>query len=377
GRPPAPAAAPGGGAAAAARFPDIITAAGALGAPLPAPGPLRRRLAAETTAAAASRAGRRRAGPRVLPGGRVRRPACGGSAFAPLVAAAAGAPPPPGLRGRGRHRAEEDGEEEEGGAEAPATAGRGDRGAARPAAEDASAGRYRGFGNFGRGAGGGDAGGRRAPERPAEEGGRPAEEPAETARGGAAGSPGGFADRPAPHLRKPGAGGDPQKKGEAKSKALQVAVAVGAAAAAYSLLFGEEPVQEITWQEFRANYLEKGLVERLDVYNRTRVRVTLRDVPGYHRPRTRIGFNIGSVEAFERNLEQAQNALGVPSGERVPVAYQSQIPKQYLLLQFAPTLIIIGLLVYLGRKGMAASSSGLFGVGKSKAKMFNKNTEVQ
>ena len=35
-------------------------------------------------------------------------------------------------------------------------------------------------------------------------------------------------------------------------------------------------------------------------------------------------FNIGSVDSFERNLEQAQNELGVLPANHVPVVYVSE-----------------------------------------------------
>jgi AFG3 family protein len=49
------------------------------------------------------------------------------------------------------------------------------------------------------------------------------------------------------------------------------------------------------------------------------------------------------------------------------------------ILHFAPSLLIAGLLLYMARRGAQGAgggSGGIFGVGKSKAKMFNKEEDV-
>jgi len=51
-------------------------------------------------------------------------------------------------------------------------------------------------------------------------------------------------------------------------------------------------------------------------------------------------------------------------------------------MHFAPTLLIGGLILYMAKRGGSAMGGGgpgggIFGVGKSKAKMFNKEDAVQ
>ncbi|KAJ6141308.1 Mitochondrial respiratory chain complexes assembly protein YTA12 [Penicillium chermesinum] len=90
--------------------------------------------------------------------------------------------------------------------------------------------------------------------------------------------------------------------------------------------------REITWEEFRANYLNKGLVERLTVLNQSRVRVDLRrevtdqTLDSSGQPVSHVYFTIGSVDGFERKLEDAQEALGIPLNERIPVAFVEEVP---------------------------------------------------
>ena len=139
--------------------------------------------------------------------------------------------------------------------------------------------------------------------------------------------------------------------------------------------------KEITWQEFRTALLDKGLVEHLVVVNKHQVRVKLRSnaagiMPG-HLGATDYYFSIGSVEALERKLDQAQEELGIPSSERIPVSYQDEISSVGALLNFAPTLLLIGVLYWISRRGSGGSAGGIFNIGKSRAKLFNKDTEVK
>ncbi|KAI1655664.1 ATP-dependent metallopeptidase Hfl [Daldinia decipiens] len=153
----------------------------------------------------------------------------------------------------------------------------------------------------------------------------------------------------------------------------------------YNSLF-EESGREITWQELRKNFLDKGLVEKMVIQGH-RVRVELnRDATQSMYPEsvaTRPGFNyyfsIASADAFERRLEEAQNDLGIPSSERIPVSYAPESPLLNLMMAFGPTVLLVGLLVWASRRGPggAGGSSGIFGFGKSKAKRFSHETAIK
>lgn len=182
--------------------------------------------------------------------------------------------------------------------------------------------------------------------------------------------------------------------------------------ALWHLTAGETSAKEITWQEFRSAFLDKGLVDKLVVVNRNKVKVYLHsNATGMLYPQSpaastssdssngsnssagRQGgqahyyFSIGSVEAFERKLDDAQNELQIPSHERVPVAYHEEVPLFNTLLNFAPTLMIGGLLFWISRRaasggaggpgGLGGGPGGLFGIGKSRAKMFNHETDIK
>lgn len=156
-------------------------------------------------------------------------------------------------------------------------------------------------------------------------------------------------------------------------------IASGVAYFAYSSTSGSTS-REITWQEFRTNFLDKGLVEKLVVVNGHRVRVKLHPNaagPMYPTPSGEFYFSIGSIDAFERKLEEAQTQLSIPSHERIPVAYHDEISAFQTILNFTPTILMVGFLYWLSKRGSGSGASGIFNIGKSRAKMFNRDTDVK
>ncbi|KAF9931644.1 AAA ATPase afg3 [Mortierella alpina] len=187
-----------------------------------------------------------------------------------------------------------------------------------------------------------------------------------------------------PHGRKP----MPPPEGNSYTMSLNAGTVLPLAFTSYVLYKAMSPsenMREITWQDFRSTFLDRGLVDRLVVLNRNRVKVYLRSdgQPGGSIPGT-LGqpygttyvFSIGSVEAFERKLDEAQTELGIPGSERIPVSYREEVNLLGTLIHFAPTLILVGVLVFMAKKGGGGAGQGIFGVGKSKAKLFNQETDI-
>ncbi|VVT56702.1 uncharacterized protein SAPINGB_P005222 [Magnusiomyces paraingens] len=138
----------------------------------------------------------------------------------------------------------------------------------------------------------------------------------------------------------------------------------------------------LTWEEFRTNFLDRGLVEKITVVNRSMARVQLRHTNssgfGGSSPSV-VLFTIGSVDSFERKLEEAQNELGIPSAERVPVYYTTEGSLMSSLFAFLPTILLIAGIWYISKRGAQGlgGGGGIFGVGKSKAKLFNQETDIK
>lgn len=90
------------------------------------------------------------------------------------------------------------------------------------------------------------------------------------------------------------------------------------------LAYNEMRYKEITWKEFISSYLSRGIVEKLEVVNKKWVRVKL--LPGNQVDGSNVlWFNIGSVDTFERNLENIQLEMNIDPPNHVPVIYKSEM----------------------------------------------------
>ncbi|XP_072318303.1 mitochondrial inner membrane m-AAA protease component AFG3L2 isoform X2 [Eucyclogobius newberryi] len=137
--------------------------------------------------------------------------------------------------------------------------------------------------------------------------------------------------------------------------------------------------REVTWKDFVHSFLLKGAVERLEVVNKRYVKVVFSPgktpVDGY------VWFNIGSVDTFERNLEASQNELGIEAENRVPVVYSTESDGTFLL-SMLPTVLIIGFLLFMLRRGPAGGRpgrgvGGLFSVSETTAKVLKEQIDVK
>eukprot|EP00878_Enallax_costatus_P028440 GHUV01030721.1.p1 GENE.GHUV01030721.1~~GHUV01030721.1.p1 ORF type:complete len:188 (+),score=33.32 GHUV01030721.1:83-565(+) len=115
--------------------------------------------------------------------------------------------------------------------------------------------------------------------------------------------------------------------------------------------------------------------------------------------RHRFYFLIGSVDSFERKLDEAQKELGVNSSAYVPVKFSHEVSLFGTLLEFLPTLLFFGWAYWLvsrqmrnmpggfggaagplsrmGRNGGGSNrgAGGLFGMGKANITTADKNSK--
>lgn len=184
----------------------------------------------------------------------------------------------------------------------------------------------------------------------------------------------------------PGKDGKPKSERSGWMEAIQTGIAIGVTVWIAELLANPFSEKEITWQEMRKAFLDKGLVQKLVVINGSQVRVELHPSAvgatgdnGQNAQKTYV-FSIGSVESFEKKLEEAQDQLGIPPSERIPVSFESGGSTfGNLLLAFGPTLMFIALILWTQRSmsGRAGGGGGMFNFGKSKAKKFNAESAVK
>lgn len=146
---------------------------------------------------------------------------------------------------------------------------------------------------------------------------------------------------------------------------------------------------ELSFQDFKTNYLERGLVTKLSVINKFAVEAEL--IPGAVSDQTyqtfsgkpAIVFTIGSIEFFEDEMNNVQDRLGIPIEERLPITYEERGSWLNYILPVLPTVLLIGGLWYITMRRVpnqgsgAGGPGGIFKIGKSKAKLFNQETDVK
>lgn len=177
---------------------------------------------------------------------------------------------------------------------------------------------------------------------------------------------------------------------EVKFTANQIIFSIFAGIMLWSLLTSNQASREITYQDFKRDYLDRGLVEKLTVVNNSTVRVKVKGRPETGGEGEEIFFTIGSVSTFEKHLEEAEKALGVPPSEFIPVIYVQEGNAMASLFGFLPTILLLGFLLWINRRAMSMrgggagagkaggeGAGGIFGMGQSRAQLYNAATDVR
>ncbi|MFP4366753.1 MAG: ATP-dependent zinc metalloprotease FtsH [Bacteroidales bacterium] len=157
---------------------------------------------------------------------------------------------------------------------------------------------------------------------------------------------------------------------------------------------GSKPV-EINFQQFERDMLSEHDVEKVEVVNREVARIYIKqdrlNLPKYEElfdrgfaSASRSGphyyFTIGSVELFEERLREVQSDFS--QEEKISVNYVTE--RDYFsdaLSWLLPIFILVAIWLFIFRRmsgaGGGGGPGGIFNVGKSKAKMFDKESHVK
>jgi AFG3 family protein len=135
-----------------------------------------------------------------------------------------------------------------------------------------------------------------------------------------------------------------------------------------------EEAIESTLKQFELDVMS-GNVSKIDIINDNRVRVYLARIPSapsYY-------FNIGSLGAFETALDNLQNELNISAENRIVVKYRSEVNMFKSFLEWGPFLMFMGLVgysIYSTVRGARGGGKGIFSIGKSNARLWQKGGKV-
>ncbi len=136
-------------------------------------------------------------------------------------------------------------------------------------------------------------------------------------------------------------------------------------------------------------YLEKGQVEKVIVYNKTEADVFLtaaalkepnhkvvsKDILNRPNKGPHYTFDIGNDEIFQNKLEAAVKAGLLKEYSFLPKSNWSE-----LLQMILPFVLILGLWIFIMRRmngGAGGGGGQIFNIGKSKAKLFDEKTDIK
>jgi AFG3 family protein len=147
--------------------------------------------------------------------------------------------------------------------------------------------------------------------------------------------------------------------------------------------------KEITWQQFSTTILNRKATEKLVVVNKEKVEVYIKKIfsgdtafKEVFKPSFGSGINngphyvftIGSVESFDRNMDEAEKNFSVT--EKVPVSYTYQSNWFWNILSWVLPFILIYIVAgfFIRRQGGMGGTSGpsIFNFGKSTAILVEK-----
>lgn len=148
--------------------------------------------------------------------------------------------------------------------------------------------------------------------------------------------------------------------------------------------------KEISWQQFEKNILSRKAVEKIVVINNEKAEVYIKRelvndsmfkdvfkpaIGGGIKEGPHYYFNIGSVESFERKLDEAEKSFLV--SERIPVSYAKKANWFWNIIGWVlPFILFFTLWSFFLRRaggmGTGAGGSSIFNFGKSTATLVEK-----
>ena len=176
-----------------------------------------------------------------------------------------------------------------------------------------------------------------------------------------------------------------KNKGKGKFNIGWIYGAIFVALIAFNIMGRGNSAQEITYTKFTNEVLKSGDVENIVIItNQNIVEVTLRKkaIPIWvkngseNMAAPQLTFKIGSIDAFQETVQKAAPKLSVEYDSR----------EDYFgnfFWNIVPFVLIIGIWILIMRRmsggmgGNSGGAGGIFSVGKSKAKIFDKGSNIK
>ena len=162
------------------------------------------------------------------------------------------------------------------------------------------------------------------------------------------------------------------------------------------LLGGDAGIQNTQSTDISSfeNYLRNGDIEKVSIINQRYARITLnenaldKDIHKRAKSKNFLGqdnlagphyqFEIGTPELFETKLQDIRDSENINFSVEFLTMENRWLD---ILLGFLPIIIIIGVWIFLMRRMSGGGGGGaggqIFNIGKSKAKLFDQNTDVK
>lgn len=152
-------------------------------------------------------------------------------------------------------------------------------------------------------------------------------------------------------------------------------------------------MKDISYLQFKNEYLEQGKVEKVVIVNKELAEVYLTAASSEAKPKQKPGFalsaeatpdftfNIGTYDVFDRNFQDVMKTFQEQGKKEVPVVLETRSNFFTDILGSGFFFLIIMILFWVlifRRMGPSAGGggNGIFNIGKSKAQIYEKGTKV-
>jgi cell division protease FtsH len=148
--------------------------------------------------------------------------------------------------------------------------------------------------------------------------------------------------------------------------------------------------KKTTWSDVRNNMVLTHDVDKIIVVNKEKAEVYIKkaslnnskykDVKSqgsFSEVGPQYYFEIGDVTTFEKNMDEAQKEFS--QNEKIPVEYANTRETSNFLVNWLPILLLIGFTFFMIRRmsgGAGGGGSQIFNIGKSRAQLFDKESNV-